>query len=287
MSLWKKITGDKEKSPGEMAAPEVETALRKLRAQREAAELIVAGAFDRRQAALADDLPDAELIKIDRERDAAELTIERAEALEPRLIARLSELQDAQRTALFNEMLAVFRDRESLLDAALAVAVDRHADYLAIKGQIETTGFSSQLASLIVLPPLLHDGVRVSKELLDLWRAERDRLASRRAALASGRPIDPVRAPRKVVPIVPAPAAAQAPEPAYRPKPSRPPLKEEGSPPFGFSKIVVLRQGLEVNGERRVAGDELILSNDDADAALRTGGAEIVERGAITSEAAQ
>ena len=74
-----------------------------------------------------------------------------------------------------------------------------------------------------------------------------------------------------------------APPPA--PKPRRAAKKVGESPSYGFSKILVLRDGLELNDVQRIVGDELIVPCEQAERLAHNGAAEIIESGVIGNAA--
>ncbi len=255
MSFWQKIVGDKAKSPAEMTASEVQTALAKLRAERDAAEQIIATAFQRRQSALAADATDTELAKIERERDAAELTVERADALEGKLLDRLRELQDKTRRELFDALLGSFRERESQLDAAIASVIAPLADYMEAVRQIDAAGFAVQASSMIARPPLHGiDGVLASKLTLEYWRRGREALQDRRAAFAA-RPMNPLPppAPAKIVPM----ARKEQPGPHNSGWTKRAPKTLNGPIPRGYQRLQCCLNNVSYVDRMLVAGDEI------------------------------
>ncbi len=302
MTLFSRLFGGVKKVPEDLATlQEAGAALEALRQERADVRPALDELVHKRRTALLADESDKHIQALDAEHDRLLLLQERLDAAEPRILARIGELQGKQRRELFESMMVILREREAALDAAMAAVVDAFGGYQTIAEQFESAGFSQQARSVIIPPPALaNGGVIASAATVENWRRMREAVADRQAVHESRKvhqlpqASGPYKAAKFVPPfsiypkIAPPPApAAAALQSEYRPKPSRPPIRQEGDVPFGFAKIVILRSGLPVANEPRVAGDELILSNDDADAALRTGGAEIVERGTINAEAAQ
>jgi hypothetical protein len=265
MSFWKKIVGDKAKSPSEMSGPEVEAALAKLRAERESAQQTVAGSLERRQEALVD-ASDLELTKIDRDREAAELLLDRADALEPLLIARVAELQSEQRNELFEALLGSFRQKEAALDAALAAVVESLSDYREGARQIDAAGFAAQAASLIVRAPLHGDGVMASAATLESWRRQRETVKDRKAAFEARRNIVPLPAakgPYRAQKFVPPMSGRLAPPIERKPPPAHDPGWRKLEPrkltgPVGPGRVRVECQldGVDFGGRQNVTGDQ-------------------------------
>lgn len=93
---------------------------------------------------------------------------ERLDAAEPRILARIGDLQGYQRRELLASLVGVFREKESALDAALALAADALDDYFNTVQQFDAAGFTAQAASIVIRPPFIGvDGVVASKSLLE------------------------------------------------------------------------------------------------------------------------
>lgn len=210
MSLFSRIFGEAKK-PEELASlAEAGRALEAARRERSDAQKVLDGIGDRRRAALLADEADKVLVALDAEHDKALLTQERLDALEPRILTRISELQTAEKRQLFEGLIEAFRAKEAALDAALDVAVEACEDYREASRQIDASGFGMQGAAMIARAPLHGDGVLASRQALEFWRRGREALADRRASFAA-RPMNPLPKPAKVVPIKKAPPAAHDP----------------------------------------------------------------------------
>ena len=141
MSLFSRIFGEAKK-PEELASlAEAGRALEAARRERSDAQKVLDGIGDRRRAALLADEADKVLVALDAEHDKALLTQERLDALEPRILTRISELQTAEKRQLFEGLIEAFRAKEAALDAALDVAVEACEDYREASRQIDASGF--------------------------------------------------------------------------------------------------------------------------------------------------
>jgi hypothetical protein len=278
LSFFSKFLGGSAKTPEELAdIPSVNGALAALRSERAGLLAERQEITKRRQAAIAADESDAALKRLDSQFDTTFLGEERCDALEARLLDRLKVLQGEERAALLESLIAVLRQREHALDAALAACVETLGDYFEVTRQIEAAGFEQQARSLIIPPPLTANGVVASAESLELWRRQREHVLAVIALASAPRPARKPAAP----PVPRAPERAKLQDPAYRPAPTRAARKVEEAPSFGFWKVTVLRNGLEVGGNAHVVGDEIILAAAEAERLARTGAVDIVERGEV------
>ncbi|MFO1118338.1 MAG: hypothetical protein U1E28_21925 [Beijerinckiaceae bacterium] len=276
MALFDKILGRRKSPTALQSSEEAAQALAALRKEREDSRARLVELADRRRTALGDDVGDEKIAQIDEEQDAALLVIERCDAIEPRLIAKLAEVQSAARAARLAELIPKFKIVEGRLDAALEAAVTAFAEYRVAIAGFSSEGFEDYARTQINPPPAVGvEGVIASPDLLELWRRSREDRSDMAAAATKLQP--PARPVEKAV----APPAAPRPDPQYRPTPGRKPMKVEDKPAFGFVKVVMLRNGVEVDGKARVLSDELIVSTDLATALCKSGAADILERGKL------
>ncbi len=168
MTLFSKLFGGAKKTPEELAnLQEAGAALEALRQERADARRTLGELVQKRRSALLADESDKQIQALDAEHDRLLLLQERLDAAEPRILARIGELQGKQRRELFAQMLGVFREKESALDAALDGAADALDDYLNTVRQFDVAGFSAQATSVVIRPPFIGvDGVVASKSLL-------------------------------------------------------------------------------------------------------------------------
>ena len=137
---------------------DVSAALDRVNQERETARAVVAEAATKRRELLLVDGSDKKIAELEVAADAARLMLERLDAAEPALHARILELQSAERRELFASMVDVLREKERALDAALAAAVDAQEDYREIARQFDAAGFNAEARSVIASPPLYHVG---------------------------------------------------------------------------------------------------------------------------------
>lgn len=284
MALFSKLFGGAKKTPEELETlAEAGAALETLRQERADARTAIEGLVQRRRDALLADESDKSIQALDAEHDRLILLEERLDATEPRILARVSALQTVERRELFASMVSVFREKEGALDAALATAVDALADYLNVVQQFDAAGFSAQARSVVIRPPFIGaDGVVASASLLELWRRDRERVADRQAAIDSGREIDPVRAPLKIVPI---PRKA-APPPAPM-STKRAPKRLSGPVGPGYRRLECLMNGVDFEGTQAVIGDQFDVLIEMADYVLRGRAFKLIAVTEEISEAAQ
>jgi hypothetical protein len=279
MSIFQKLFGGADTKPEDIptladAAAALDR-LRAARAENAAREReLIAG----RRAAIEGDASDATILKMDRELEKLVLESERLDVLEPRIIARLSELQSADRAALLAQLRGIYETRVAELDRAMEALLEPLGNLQEILRQLDVAGFSGEARAFVVPPPYLGaGGVAISAETLENWRQQREHNLDMHALAAAPRP-----APTPAPPPAPkAPERVRLQDAAYRPAPTRAARKVEEEPSFGFMKIAVLRNGLEIAGEARVIGDELILPVSDAERLARTGAVDIVARGEV------
>lgn len=219
---------------------------------------------------------DEKIREIEKRADDARLILERLDAAEPELRARLLELQSDERRARLGEFAVVYEQRAGELDAAMAHLLGVYDAYQVIVDQITIAGFDTEAQSFVTAPPYLNGGLGVTLDTLELFRRRRERLAEMAARKAAGAPQNPRPAPAPVI-AKPRPT----PIPPARVQVNRNPIKADGVAPFGFSKITPLRPGIEIEGKRYVIGDEIIVENEIADRLLRTGGVDLVALGEI------
>jgi len=261
---------------------DVTNALSRLAAEREQARRAIDDALAKRRELLLVDGSDQEIAKLDDAVDAGHLTLERLDLAEPRLHARLRELQDEARRARLAELEANYHRASDTLDAALNAVLEPIDAYKAAVGALEANGFILEAGAFLAHPPLLGDGALVTAEGLENWRRARD---ARHAVAAVPRPAPAPVAPPKVETRTAERAKLQPPE--YRPGPRRAPRTINEAPSFGFAKILVLRDGLEFGGQLHVGGDEIIMPTVDAEALGRNAAIEILEYGRIDAAAAE
>lgn len=287
MSIFPKIFGSNKAPSGLESVGEVNSALARLRGQREANAARHNEMLQARRGLIETDAPDAKIVAVDRELESLSIEEEKLDALEPRLLERLSQMQSHERRVLLETLEASIREKEGVLDSALGSTVEALQDFLAVSQQFDALGFSGEARSMFAAPPLLAGGILAGAEALENYRREKDRIAAMRGRLASGAPL---RTAHPSLPTVsPAIAAANraarkpAPRPTvsteYRPQPTRAPVKIAESPSFGFTKIVLIRGGVELDGKVSVAGDEAIVAVDRANELMRSGAADLVEHG--------
>ena len=107
--------------------------------------------------------------------------------------------------------------------------------------------------------------VLASLPTLEIWRRERERIADRKAALASGRPVDPVRAPRKVVPLAPKVASPSGASMFIK----RAPKRLSGPVPFGYQRVECQLNNVDFQETLCVTGDQFDVMKEVADYVLR------------------
>lgn len=261
------------------SADAARTALARITQERAEAERVITDSAERRRELLLVDGSDKDIAKLDADADAARLTIERLDAIEPGIHARLREFLDAARRALLAELRGIYLERISSLDAAMAAALDEFDEYLEIVRQLDSAGFSAEARAFVVAPPTNGAGLVLTRGTLEHFRRSREAIADMPSAAARRQTPRPAAAPRVAAPPI------ERPDPEYRPRPKRAPSKVEGPPPAGFSKILVLRDGLELDEKQHITGDEVIVSTTQADTLARKGAVEIVERGEIARAA--
>lgn len=283
MSFLRKLIGGGVTTPDELHDVQaVCAALSAAARERETIEAERRDLIERRHAALAADESDSAIKRIDTTLDTLSLSEDRLDALLPRLHRRMGELQSADRQNTLSMLKGEYNIIVNDLDAAIAAVLLPLSKFHVIVGQIDAAGFSVEARHFVIPPPLVGEGVLASPETLELWRRERERVADMMATAARGLPL---HAPRTEAPK-PAPVAPPAPV-IMQPRPRRAPIKVAGSPAYGFTKIVLMRNGVEIDGVARIAGDEIILPSSKAEQIVRNGAADIVEFGKAESEAAE
>jgi hypothetical protein len=269
--------GDAKKADALETIADVSTALDLLNQERETARVIVAEAATKRREMLLVVDSDKKIAELEAAADAARLMLERLDAAEEALHARIFELQSAERRALFASMVDVFREKESALDTALAAAVDAQADYREIVRQFDAASFSAEARNVIISPPLYHDGVLASGPTLENWRRERERVADLRAANESRKvhQSSQASAPYKASKFIPPFSVAPKPIPrkiAPAPAPmsvKRAPKHLSGPVPFGYQRVECQMNNVSFENQICVIGDQFDVMKEAADIILK------------------
>ncbi len=296
MTLFSKLFGGAKKTPEELATlQEAGAALEALRHERADARTALEALVEKRRAALLADESDKNIQALDAEHDRLLLLQERLDAAEPRILARIGELQGKQRRELFESMVVTVREREAELDTALAAAVLAFDSYQVIAEQFDRAGFGQEARSVIIPPPMMGGGVLASAATIENWRRMREAHADRRAAFESRKanPTPKAQGPYKAPRFIPTPFTPSKPivrEIAPPPAPmsvKRVPRKLSGPVGPGYVRVRCVRNNVSFENTMAVVGDEFDVLREVSDHLARGVAFEIIALGEKIDEAAQ
>jgi hypothetical protein len=266
MSLIDRLLNRKTSKASAETVAEVESALARLRAERDAASTAIMDAMRRRHEMLLADSSPAAIAAADASRDEHGVILEKLELAEPELLARL----DAARSTVRRARWADIREKNDQAEAAFVIAAragnDAFQALIRVREQALGEGFDAEIRGLRVPPPIF------TSELIDAFEAEAERARDARIV----RPVAPFASPIKK-PVTPKVtktngAAESTPKPV---KVARPALPEKV--PAGLARVVAIRAGMEVEGHGQlVMGETLDLPVAVAEQAAKTGAVEII-----------
>ncbi len=197
-------------------------------------------------------------------------------ALLPQLEQRLAIARNANQKAAIARHAAANRKLWPKFRATIEAAVNAQAEL--IKMRADATAEIGEHAVTLNLPVAAFAGF-LHREHFDIWTAELDRVMAEPAPKPA---VAAVVAPR----VAPTPARAVGvadkrvqsvhvpTEPVAPTKPKRQPRRDKVS--VGGRLVVMLRSGIEIEGEQTVAGDQVSCSMEQADSLLKAGAAELV-----------
>ncbi len=211
------------------------------------------------------------------------IVIDRCDAVEPMLLARLRDLQSAERKALLATLENNISATEKALDAALAKAIDAFEDYTESLRQLDVMGFTGAIS--LASAPRVGEGVLAERMALERWRQQREFLSD--AAAAAVMPfVPPAPAPPKVVPLKRREIETGDPRAVARPTP-RAPRKLPGPIERGTVRIEAVMANADFAGMQSVVGDQHDISREEADYILRGSAFKFVASAEIVEDAAQ
>jgi hypothetical protein len=256
----------------------VNAAMARLRQEREAAEAGISAAAERRREILLEDASDDAIAELDREADRLHLQLERIDAVEPELLARLQDLQNAARRQQWQSLVYHHDEAMKAYLAAFGVLTERYADALAVWARAAAQGFNERLHRFVQLPAphvVIPDV---------LYRLERE--FGRVTGLSA--PVSPAAVPALAQPAVAATPAAvangHAPHatangtvppapPAKKRAPRRPPAEAAA----GEVAVYILRPGIELQGCQASIGDRFNLPSAEARRLVEQGAADFCD----------
>lgn len=258
--------------------PDAETALRRLTAEREAAQHVIDSATERRRALLLGDASDAEILAVEREADAARLQLERLDLLEPKLLEHLQALRDAESRQRWAEFLRRHEEAAEAFDAAAVALMEKTDALLATFKEAGDGGFGDEVRHTFASPPTTGGGaVLVSRETLNSFRQRRERSADAAKVLPT-EPAAPAAPPavKAVLKSVGHGMVSTWPEPAPHREP-RPVLKLEGQAPDGHLAVRYIYPGVELpGGGQSRTGDEVYVPAEIARRLAENGAADLI-----------
>jgi hypothetical protein len=269
----------------QMAA--VNAAMARLRQEREATEAGISAAAERRREILLEDASDDAIAELDRGADRLHLQLERIDAIEPELLARLQDLQNAARRQEWQSLVHQHDQATRDYLAAFDLFLDRYRQVLGIWERAAAKGFDERLHRFVTPTHIVDADI--------LYRLERD---FARVAGIAPTTVAPVAQPVAVAPkpavgggqvgeitadatgkITKAkanghdlpPAAAVA-----KRRASRRPLTE---PQVGEAAVDILRSGVEMpDGSQASTGDRFNLPSAQARTLVEHGAADYVQK---------
>ena len=178
-----------------------------------------------------------------------------------------------ERFAFFSrETARLFPKLRSALEAALEVQLE------AIRLR-EAAAAELGESAIVTIPVIIYRGLMMP-ELVEMWRKEIDRQLANTTAAPRSRPAP---APRPARPLQPG-AAAHPPLNGTRSAPLEKRVRKPLPQIEGGMRVVALKNGLEINGERLVAGDVAVMRPDQAEQAMRAGNVDLAPDLAPTAQ---
>jgi hypothetical protein len=166
-------------SPDAQAA-EIEAAHTRLAEDRAGAQAVLAGLDARRQALLLADAPEADILALDAEGDAARIRLEKFDAFEIELAARQSETAGLEAERAWREAFDVYHAAACEYASSVNSAIERLFDLRRAMGAVDAHDIGQRIG--IDRPPILLNGSLLQKFLHEIERTS-DFEASRRAVI--------------------------------------------------------------------------------------------------------
>lgn len=262
-----------------------ETALARLAAERAGAIAAIDAAHTRRRDLLVEDGSDKQIAAIDREIGSHQLTLDRLDAIEGRLIEQLQALRSGHR----REQWAKFYKRHAVAAAEFVekyrAAVRALNALTATTDEARAAGFEHEAMAHFVPPPQMLDFALIAN-----FESAVEDIADAVAGRRKPMPVQPERKPYS-------PPPAPAPSPFRRrvsladvedrpPAKPRRPLRADKAGP-GQRLVSIARNGIEApDGDRLVAGDVVALPEKQAEQLVRNGGGDFAD-GSLTFKTAE
>ena len=264
---------------------DVEKALSLLAEARRAAQSALTDASRKRAELLLLDESDEEIASLEKASDAHRLKLERADLVEPKLLARLQELRTDARNARWRDLLTRRDKAVSKFFGAAQAADEARRAVLAYFDEAAGAGFRAEASGFPVPPNLLDSSLILSFEANEeRLRDARARPAQRAAIPATKAPAPSLTSTTTSAQKRPAPPWIKRTEAEHTrveptaPHKSRPTVVLAKSPvtnESGEIKVVLLRPGYEVGGKQIGVGEVIFLPKDLADGVLGAGVADL------------
>jgi hypothetical protein len=244
---------------------EIEEALSQLHAERAAAMTRLDVLASRRRAELLSDADQAAIAKLDNEREAAELILEKLDLCEPQLLDKLQIARGAARRAEWAKRYELYVEAAKAYGVALRATCDALDRLVATSDDARERGFESEWRSTSVIPPQI-----ISRESCEQFLFALERSQDAEIMRQQG------RVPAPAIPVAPPPVkpATAAPPPAPAPRKQRAPIHETAGP--GQVLVHIIRNGYETPaGLATAIGDIIALPEDLAREVIKNGAADL------------
>ena len=260
----------------EPSIAEIQGALQRLAAQREAATAAIVAATTRRRKLLLEDESDQQIAALDAEVEAQHLLHERLDEAEPVLLRQLETARDVVRPNQWAEFRRQYDEAAIGFAAAARTALESFERLNQIGTAARSMGFETEATHSFATPPAIGGGCLLNGELLDRFETECERI--REGAQPSAQPV-PVAKVTKAEPARSAtkPAEPAKPAPRSAPRPKRARIVDARQD--GKELVAIVRDGYEDPAGRSCGvGDVIALPSDIAHQVVQAGAADFVSR---------
>ncbi len=166
----------------------LEAALLQLGRDRDETRAKIDALQKQRHAALLDDASDADLDKLERQIDRAEVRLEKFNAAEPELLERLTAARSAARQRRWRELRDAYASAAGEFLVAARVTLEKHSTLVATIEQARREGFEAEANATMPATPNINGSPLLAPDLLDIFER------------AVTPPAAPVRRPAKAEP---------------------------------------------------------------------------------------
>jgi hypothetical protein len=168
--------------PPDAQRADLDAALEKIAVERTSAQLVLDGIDRRREDLLLADAPAGEIVKLDAEGDHARIKLEKCDAFESELYARLSELQGIEAEVEWRALFDARHDAACDFASAFNAAIGAMFELRSATNAASASEIARRFGLLCEPPPLILSGESLQRFLRETEMMA-DRESRRRAAV--------------------------------------------------------------------------------------------------------